>query len=187
MKFSLARTALVLAASLSLASCGGGGKATFPINVNVTNLTEQGLVLSTNGQDYAVTPPTAPATSVNFTFPNPIDYGTQFSVVPKGGSVTGLSLVTPGAQPPHQTCAPNQTYPNNLLPTGTAGQLATIQVYYNCTINNYTLSGTVTGLTADGLTLTNGSDNGISTGVIAPGVGAPVAVAANSTTFGDWR
>ena len=58
MTFSFARAALVLAASLSLASCGGGGKATYPIKVTVNNLTEQGLILSTNGQDVAVAPPT---------------------------------------------------------------------------------------------------------------------------------
>jgi hypothetical protein len=55
---------------------------------------------------------------------------------------------------------------------GTAGQTASvesartpaIEVYYTCQINSYALSGTVTGLTTDGVTLTliNGSNSQIS-------------------------
>lgn len=173
MKFSLARTALVLAAALSLASCGGG-KATFPIHVTVSGLTETGLILSTNGMDVPVTPPTAPSTTTTFTFPNEIEYGETYDVIPKGQSVASDGTAIAGAQPLHQTCSPSTTYPNNLLPNGTAGQLATIQVYYDCVINSYTLGGTVTGLTADGLVLTNGSNTSTGTGI---------TVASGATTF----
>jgi hypothetical protein len=170
MKFSLARSALVLAASLSLASCGGGGKATFPITVTVSNLTEPGLVLSTNGMDLPVTPATAPATTTTVTFPNQLDYGQAYSVIPKGATLSGNALTSYGTQPAHQTCQPSQQYPHNLLVYGTAGQLASIQIYYDCTVNGYSLGGSITGLTADGLVLANGNIDSL-------------AVPANSTAF----
>ena len=165
MKFSLARPALVLAVSLTLASCGGGGKATFPINVTVSNLVYPGLVLSTNGMDYAVTPPATPGTDVTFAFPNQIEYGQAYNVIPKGQVTSGGSLTAVGAQPAHQSCSPN-LFPAN----GTAGQLAKIDVRYACVVNTFPLTGTITGLTADGLVLTNGSNGSL-------------AVASGSTSF----
>ena len=56
MKFSLARAALTLAATATLAACGAGGKATFPVNVTVSNLVYPGMVMSTNGMDQKVDP-----------------------------------------------------------------------------------------------------------------------------------
>jgi hypothetical protein len=165
MKFSLARPALALAVAAMLASCGGGGKATYPISVTVRNLNEPGLILSTNGMDVPVMP-NNPVSDVKLTFPNQIEYGQTYDVIPKGYVANGAL----GAQPEHQTCSPSTQYPTNFLPSGTAGQLAQIQIYYDCAPNPYVLHGTVTGLTADGLTLTNGSNG-------------PVAVVANATTF----
>jgi hypothetical protein len=164
MKFSLARPALALAVSLTLVSCGGG-KATFPIHVTVSNVLYDGLVLSTNGMDLTVSPPATAGADVTLTFPNEIEYGQTYNVIPKG-QVTSNSVITAlGAQPKHQTCS-STTFPAD----GTAGQLATIDVRYTCLINSYALTGTVTGLTADGLVLTNGS------------TGGSVTLAANATT-----
>jgi len=156
MKFSLARTALALATTLTLASCGGGGKATYPINVNVKGLTYDGLILSTNGMDVPVTPPATAGADVNFTFPNGIEYGQVYNVVPKNGDLSKVPYVL-GVQAKHQTCLPNGTYPDNLPHTATAGQLATIQINYVCTVNAYPLTGIVKGLTGTGLVLANGS------------------------------
>lgn len=161
MKFSLARTALALAATLTLASCGGGGKATFPINVTVDNLQYPGLVLSTNGQDLAVNPPAAvPAgtaiPSVALVFPNELEYGTSYNVLPKGYATTDTTTNL-GSQPKHQTCSQNPNYPFNFPTSGTAGQLAKIQIYYLCAVNTFPLTGTVKGLTTTGLVLANGS------------------------------
>jgi len=157
MKFSLARTALALAATLTLASCGGGsGKATYPVHVTVSNLLYEGLILTTNGMDVTVKPPATAGTSVNLTFPNELDYGQVYNVVPKGGDLS-TSPVVYGTQPLHQTCLPNTNYPDNLPHTATAGQLATIQVNYVCALNAYPLLGTVKGLTGTGLQLANGS------------------------------
>lgn len=170
MKFSFARTALALAASLSLASCGGGGKATYPINVTVNYQTESGLVLSTNGTDYTVPLPAAGTNSVTFVFPKQVEYGEAYAVIPKGATLNGNTLVALGTQPPHQTCQPSGRYPYNLLVYGTGGQLASINIYYDCAINSYPLGGTITGLTADGLVLANGNNGS-------------VAVPVNSTSF----
>ena len=160
MKFSLARPALALAIMATLASCGGGGKATFPINVTVSNVRYAGLVLSTNGQDLTVNPPSATSATdatvpdVVLAFPNQIEYGQLYEVVPKGAIVTNHASVG-GAQPKHQTCSP-VTFPAY----GTAGQLAKIDVRYSCAINTYALTGTVKGLTGTGLVLANGSTTG---------------------------
>lgn len=156
MKFSLVPKALALAATVTLASCGAGGKATFPVNVTVSNVVYPGLVLSTNGQDHTVDVPTKAADGtipdVTFTFANQIDYGTVYNVVPKGYGSTLLPL---GQQPAHQTCT------GTLFPiTGTAGLLAVIDIRYTCAINAYALTGTVKGLTGTGLVLANGSLGG---------------------------
>lgn len=160
MKFPLARTALALAAALTLASCGGGGKPTYPINVTVKGVQYEGLVLSTNGMDVPVNPPATAGADVNFTFPNQVEYGQVYNVVPKNGNVSTLPYVY-GVQPKHQTCLPNTVYPDNLPHTATAGQLATIQVNYVCTLNAYPLTGLVKGLTGTGLVLANGSSSSV--------------------------
>jgi hypothetical protein len=154
MKFSLARPALAFAVLATLAACGGGGKATFPINVTVDGLQYPGLVLSTNGQDLVVNPPATAGQTVTAVFPNQIEYGQLYEVVPKGAVVTNHVAVG-GALPKHQLCS------QSLFPAyGTAGQLAKIDIRYVCTIQAYALTGTVKGLTGTGLVLANGSTTG---------------------------
>jgi len=160
MKFHLVRPALVLASSLVLASCGGGGSETYPVKVTVSNVQYPGLILTTNGQELAVPVPAKAGDNVVLTFPNGLDYGTYYNVIPKGGTAAGG-----GAQPAHQNCVTNG-YPREY---GTAGQTASvesartpaIEVYYGCTVNEYALGGTITGLTsADAsITLINGSNS----------------------------
>jgi len=154
MKFSLARPALACAVLATLAACGGGGKATFPINVTVAGLQYPGLVLSTNGQDLAVNPPAKAGDDVTATFPNEIEYGQTYEVVPKGAVVTNHVAVG-GSQPKHQQCSatPFPAY-------GTAGQLAKISIRFACAIQTYPLGGKVVGLTGTGLVLANGSTTG---------------------------
>jgi hypothetical protein len=157
MKFSLARPALALAITLTLASCGGGGKATFPINVTVSGLQYPGLVLSTNGQDLTVNPPAKAGQDVQdvvLTFPNPLEYGQTYEVTPKDATISNHTYAG-GSQPKHQSCAPT------LFPAyGTAGQLAKIDIRYACAILSYPLTGTVNGLKGTGLVLANGSTGG---------------------------
>lgn len=158
MKFHLVRPALVLASSLVLASCGGGGKETFPIKVTVNNVLYPGLILASNGQELAIPVPAKPGDSVVLNFPNGLDYGTYYNVVPKGGTAAGG-----GAQPAHQSCV-SGGYPREY---GTAGQTASvgsartpaIEVTYNCAVLAYELSGTISGATTGSITLINGSNS----------------------------
>jgi hypothetical protein len=159
MKSYLARPALALAVSLALASCGGGGKETYPVKVTVNNVQYEGLKLTTNGMTVPVHVPAKAGDPVVLTFPNGLDYGTYYNVVPEGGSAAGG-----GSQPLHQNCV-SAGYPREY---GTAGQTASlesarqaaIEVFYTCTVNSYPLTGTVTGLTSGSLTLVNGSSGG---------------------------
>ena len=184
MKFSLARPAFALAITLTLASCGGGGKATFPINVTVSGLQYPGLVLSTNGQDLTVNPPATTGQDVVLTFPNPLEYGQTYEVTPKGATISNHTY-SGGAQPKHQTCGPT-----GFLAYGTAGQLAKIDIRYTCSVNAYALTGVVKGLTGTGLTLSSGSNSGV-VGVNpaldanqAP-TGADVTLTMNPITYGQ--
>jgi hypothetical protein len=194
MKFHLVRPALVLASSLVLASCGGGGKETFPVKVTVFNVQYPGLVLTTNGQELTIPVAAKPGDTVVTSFPNGLDYGTAYNVVPKGGTaVDGL-----GSQPAHQSCFtagyPNGNYPREY---GTAGQTASIEsartpaieVFYQCQVNQYALSGTVTGLNTDGasVTLINGSNSQLTvtrTGTATDALPFALGTVPYNTSFG---
>jgi hypothetical protein len=160
MKFHLVRPALVLASSLALASCGGGGSETYPVTVTVANVQYAGLILTTNGQELPIPVPAKAGDPVVLTFPKGLDYGTYYDVIPKGGTAAGG-----GAQPAHQNCASNG-YPRE---KGTAGQTASlesarkpaIEVFYTCQIMAYELSGTISGATTGTITLINGSNSQI--------------------------
>jgi hypothetical protein len=149
MKSSLMRPALALALALALTACGGG-KATFPIAGTVTGLQYSGLTLASNGQTAKVEPKTVgTASDVAFTFAKSIEYGEEYDI-------------TITAQPAHQSCNRISGYQD------TAGRLATIHATIQCGLLSPQLGGTITGLHADGLVLTNGSAssialNGVST------------------------
>jgi hypothetical protein len=142
MTLTLMRPAIALAIALGLAGCGG--KASFPINGSVAGLSYDGLVLNTNGMDLAVA-----KAATSFSFPNSLSYGDQYNVTVK-------------TEPQHQTCLVQHG-------TDTAGRLASINVIVQCVLNQYTIGGTIKGLTGTGLVLTNGSAGGTVVGV--PGTG----------------
>ena len=156
MTFKFLRPALAIALALTLGACGG--KASFTIAGTASGLKYQGLVLNSNGMDLNVAPgtPTAttPVPTVHFAFPNSISYGEVYEVSVK-------------TQPAHQTCAVGAFADASGKVTGgakdTAGRLATIDVGVMCSVNAYTIGGTVKGLTTAGLQLTNGSDPAIVT------------------------
>lgn len=184
MKFHLVRPALVLASSLVLASCGGGGSETYPVKVTVSNVLYKGLVLTTNGQELAVDPPAKAGDNVVLNFPNGLEYGTYYNVIPKGGTAANGG----GSQPAHQNCITNG-YPREY---GTAGQTASlesartpaIEVFYTCNILQYELSGTITGLTsADAsITLINGSNS--QTTVAGNATTSPIPFALSPVPYG---
>jgi hypothetical protein len=162
MKSSFMQPAFALALALGLVACGG--KASFPIGVTVDGLLFPNLVLTTNGMDLAIAPGANGAT-VTGSFPNSISYGDVYEVTAK-------------RQPDHQTCVP-------VLATNkdTAGRLATINAKFTCTTNAYTIGGPITGLKAEGLKLTNGSNGGTFTATSTSTTFTLPAVAYN-TTYG---
>lgn len=153
MKFSLIRPASMLAMAVALASCGGGDDDDFTVAGNVEGIVYPGMVLTSNGTDISVAPPAKAGDPVQFTFPNKLEYGDTYEVTVK-------------TEPLHQDCAVHQLAPNSNF--GTAGQLAVINVRFECGIESHTIGGTVTGLTKDntGLVLANGSNTGVT--VIVP-------------------
>jgi len=149
MKSSLIRPALALALALGLSACGGGGKAEFTVGGTVNGLVYPGLKLITNGMEIAVDPPATAGGVVTYAFPNKLEYGEEYHVTFKG-------------QPLHQDCGFASTY-RDPINKDTAGRLAKIDVIINCEIQDHTIGGKVTGLTVDGLVLTNGSNGGVLT------------------------
>jgi hypothetical protein len=143
MKSSLMRPALALALVLGLSACGG--KASFPIGVTVTGVQYPGLVLSTNGMELAVNPPATPGAAVTASFPKSIEYGEEFMVLVK-------------TQPPHQFCGPISEFDRSWH--NTAGLLAVINAQLTCALVANSIGGPITGLKADGLVLTNGTNGG---------------------------
>jgi len=142
-KSILALCALTMAAGLS--ACGGG-KSTYTIGGTVTGLQYPGLVLQNNlANDLNVTPlgpdGNGNIQNVAYSFPNEVDYGEPYSVTVK-------------TNPQHQTCV------NSSGTADTAGRLSSINAVIVCALVNNTIGGTISGLAADGLVLTNGSAGG---------------------------
>ena len=145
MKSFLIRPAVALALAAALSACGGSDKAEFTVKGTVTGVVYPGGVLTTNGMTVALTPPATPGGTISFEFPNTLEYGDVYDV-----QFTSY--------PANQTCGPdsNQIQNNN----DTAGRLASIDITLACVLNSYALGGTITGLTADGLVIANGSNTG---------------------------
>lgn len=165
MKSFLIRPALALALAAGLAGCGGSDKAEFTVGGVVYNLAYPNLQLTTNGTTIDVAPPAKAGDTVTYAFPNKLEYGDEYNV-----QVT--------RQPLHQTCRLVGSYPTN---ADTAGRLAVINIQYNCEINPYAIGGTITGLTAAGLVLANGSTGG----TVAPAKDATSYVFPLSVQYGQ--
>jgi len=131
MKLSCLRPVAALLLTVGLAACGG--KASYDVSGTISGLNNNGLVL-VNGSD-TVSPPVG---ATKFTFPKRIDYGTDYNITVK-------------TQPAHMTCAVSGG-------SGSAGHYVSIEAAVSCAQNTYTVGGTVTGLSADGLVLANGSN-----------------------------
>lgn len=140
--FTSLRTLMALTVLTGLAACGGSN--TYQLGGNVTGLSQDGLVLSNGGVTLQVT-----AGSIGFLFPDKLKYGTLFDVQVQ-------------TQPAHQLCAVSGA-------KGSAGTTSTTAGFVVCSLNSFTVGGSITGLTTDGLQLTNGSDT--------------LLVGANATTF----
>lgn len=133
MKSSFVRVVAAAALALGLVACGG--KEQYTIKGVIEGLRQNGLVLTANGQTVS---PAANATT--FAFPNTIDYGDTYEIAIQ-------------TQPRHQTC-------EVVNGKGVAGQFASINSFVGCKQNSYSLGGSVSGLTTDGLVLANGTSGG---------------------------
>ena len=133
----------VLLASLSFSGCGGGSASrttpppsTYTIGGTVSGLAGTGLVLQDNGGDNLPV-----SANGGFTFPTPLTSGSTYSV----------TVLTQPSSPP-QTCMVTNG-------TGTASMNVT-GVQISCSTVNYTIGGTVSGLSGGGLVLQdNAGDN----------------------------
>ena len=135
MSLSFLRPTLLLVLVAGLTACGG--KAEFDVAGTVTGLEYNGLVL-TNSKNGDTT--TVAKTATTFRMPSRIEYGTEYEVLIK-------------TQPAHQTCAIPQ-----FAAKDTAGRLASINIPVSCAVNQFSIGGTVTGLTVAGLVLANAGD-----------------------------
>jgi hypothetical protein len=106
----------------------------FVLGGTVSGLTSGGLVLANGIDTLAVT-----ANSTNFSMPTTVTFGDAYSV-------------TVQTQPAGQTCAVSQAA--GTMPAGPVNSVTVV-----CANQAYALSGTISGLTASGLVLANGSDS----------------------------
>ena len=135
----------LLLAAVSLTACGGGGggsgaspassNVTYTIGGAISGLSSSGLVLSNNGGDNL----TVSSGASTFTFSQAVNPDASYSV-------------SVAAQPTGETCSVSSG-------SGTAtGDVTSIAVV--CTLDTYKIGGTINGLSASGLVLTdNGGDN----------------------------
>lgn len=129
---------------------------TFTIGGSITGLTDNGLILLNNGD---LMHPISPASGDNlFVFTQPVAYGGSYNV-------------TIVAQPASVTCVVSNGSGMNVTANVTS-------VNINCSPNYYTIGGSITGLTASGLVLSNGADN------ISPVNGATFFVFPTSVIYG---
>ncbi|KAB8053913.1 hypothetical protein GCN78_04890 [Janthinobacterium rivuli] len=130
MKLSCLRPLAALLLTLGLAACGG--KASYEVGGTISGLNNEGLILANGGDPLPV-----PAGKTSFTFAKRIDYGTDYNI-------------TIQQQPAHMTCGISGG-------SGSAGHYLSISAAVSCSQNSYTVGGTISGLTVDGLALINGS------------------------------
>jgi hypothetical protein len=154
---------VVTALCVGLAACGGSSSVsntgsqntnTYTIGGGISGLTTQGLVL-VNGSD-SVSPNPG---DLSFVFQNAVAAGTAYSV-------------TIQLQPDGLTCSVSNG-------SGTVGNASVSNISIACVPTAYSIGGTISGLTASGLVLANGSNT------VSPASGAttfafPAAVPADT-------
>jgi hypothetical protein len=152
MKSLTLRASVALACALSLAACGGSS-GSLTLSGTVYNLTKSGLQLQNKSGPLL----DVAAGSTTFVFNELIGNDEDFDV-------------EVAANPVGATCVPT----NN---KGKSGAYSITSVIITCTNTVWELGGKVSGLTADGLVLVNGSDK------VAVPAAASTAVPAGATTF----
>jgi hypothetical protein len=155
------RAVLTLLCAVILSACGGGG-GTMYLQVNVSGLAKDGLVLINKSTGEKL-PVTVGVATVLFTKLIAVDeqFDVEIDTQPAGAICTSLTST-------------------GLPTTGKANSFNVYDIYVNCKTNPYTLGGVVKGLTAGGLVLANGPD----TVAVQPSAGADVSFTF-ANTVGD--
>lgn len=141
MKSSILRAGVALACALGLTACGGSS-GDLPLYVTISGVTKDGLVLQNNGGDDL----TIAANATSATFSKYMSTDDKFKITVK------------------KDAAGNDVLPSNVQScTITNGEARANYYTYQraivaCTIKTHKLTVTVTGLTASGLVLLNGTD-----------------------------
>lgn len=149
--------------ALALALAGCGGKESFTVSGTVTGLSYAGMELTNGSDKISVQKPADPKTAINFSFPNSIDYGDEYEIAIKN--------------PAHQSCGP--AIAGALK--GSAGYTQTINVAIVCSVNVFRLSGAVTGVDFDGLTVVNGNGSELAVPKASTGFSYPDDIASQSS------
>lgn len=139
--------AALLLVTMLLAACGGGGDgssastatstvaatSTYTVGGSISGLTSEGLIL-VNGTDTA----TPNASDTSFTFPTAVAAGTSYAV-------------TVQLQPDAVNCTVSGG-------SGVVGSANVTDVAVTCASAAFTVGGTISGLTGNGLVLADGTD-----------------------------
>ena len=136
------RPFVAMAVALGVSACGG--YTTVSLGGKVAGLTSDGLVLANGNSTVAI-----PANATAYTFPNQIGDQSEYAV-------------TIQSQPARLTCTLT-----NAAARATGISIDWVNV--SCSPNTYTVGGSITGLSVNGLVLVNGGDT--------------VNVSAGSTSF----
>jgi len=164
----------LLFVSVLLAACGGGGSSggvtappppppppptTYTIGGSISALTGSGLVLQDNAGDNL----NVAAKATSFTFPTAIANGAAYAV-------TVLTQPTN----PAQTCTVSGG-------SGTVSGANVTKVAIACTVNVYTVGGSISGLTGSGLVLQDNAGDNLNVAANATSFTFPTAIASGGT------
>lgn len=133
MKSLTSRCGAALLCATVLAACGGGGGGDIPLGGTWYGLNRAGLILTNKGKDLEITD----LANQKFAFTEYVAQDAEFEITVKHS-------------PDGQQCKES----NN---KGRANYYSYQQTVITCTTDLYTLGGTITGLTAEGLVLNNGN------------------------------
>jgi 6-phosphogluconolactonase len=169
LNFALARAVTSLFfVSVLLAACGGGGSSggtpppppasTYTIGGSISGLTGSGLVLQDNAGDNL----SVAAKAASFTFT---------TAVASGATYAATVLTQPTN--PAQTC----TVSNG---SGTATGANITNVAIACTLNVYTVGGSISGLTGSGLVLQDNAGDNLTVAAKATSFTFPTAIASGA-------
>jgi hypothetical protein len=132
MKNLYLRSMLAAACAVTLAACGGSGGNLY-LQGQVIGLAKDGLILLNDGESLPV-----PANQSSFVFTKLVSTDDRYNI-------------TIAQQPKGAVCSVTNG-------SGKASSYTVTTTVVTCQTNTYPLSGTITGLTADGLTLAIGNN-----------------------------